>query len=121
MYGLPKEFDATTLVGQLLVQVCFGVGQIQLHFDKSLTIAVTSAFWYRDSAASGPQRINIPGSHAVQCHLLQLLHRTILSARGDEFGTLTLEFDSGHTLELLDENPAYEAYQIRIGEKLIVV
>jgi hypothetical protein len=120
VYGLPRDFDASGLPGQSLVQICFGVGQIQLRFDKDLTIAVTSAFLYKDSPVSDARTINIPDLPAVQSSLLQLLHHTIAKAHGNEEGTLTLEFDNGHVLQCLDQ-PYYEAYQIIQGEDQIIV
>jgi hypothetical protein len=94
--------------------------QIQLHFDERLTIAVESTFLYKESKLSEAKTINLPDLPSVQCDLLQLLHHTIVSASGNDEGTLTLEFDNGHILQCLDQ-PGYEAYQIMQGDDLIVV
>ena len=120
MYGLPKDFDGSRLVGCFLVQICFGVGQIQLRFDKELTIAVTNSFVYKDSKSPDPKTIEIPGLPVVQSRLLQLLHCTIVNASGDQEGTLTLEFDNGHVLQCCDRSH-YEAYEIILGDEHLIV
>ncbi|PYV51814.1 MAG: hypothetical protein DMG98_25330 [Acidobacteria bacterium] len=121
MYGLPKDFDGSRLVGRFLQQICYGVGQIQLRFDEALTIAVTSSFLYKNPAASQPKKIAIPGPPAIQCDLLHLLHHSIVKAFGDDEGTLTMEFDDGHVLRCLDDQPGYEAYEIKMGDESIIV
>ena len=121
MYGLPKDFDATQLVGRFLEQICYGPYQIQLRFDQRLTISVESAFLYCDQAVREPKRIDIPGDPTIQSDLLHLLHRTIVKASGDDNGTLTLEFDNRHVLQCLEKDGPYESYQINIGEQLIIV
>jgi len=121
MYGLPKDFKGEFLVGRFLEQICFGLYQVQLRFDQRVTIAVESTFLYKDSLASEPRKIGIPDLPAIQSDLLQLLHHKIVNAFGNEEGTLTMEFDHGHILLCLDDEPAYEAYQIIQGEDQIIV
>jgi len=120
MYGLPKDFDGKRLVGHELVQVCFGLYQIQLHFHERLSIFVESAFLYSDSPTSETTKIALPDLPQTQAKLLQLLQHTIVNAYGDKKGTLTLAFDNGHVLQCL-ERPDYEAYQIQQGDELIIV
>jgi hypothetical protein len=120
MYGLPKDFDGSRLVGRSLWQICFGLGQIQLRFDERVTVLVTSSFVYKDSAIPDPKTIEIPDLPAVQSMLLQLLHCTIVNASGDQEGTLTLEFDNGHVLQCCDRSH-YEAYEIILGDQHIIV
>lgn len=119
MYGLPKDFDGGRLVGRFLEQICFGLYQIQLGFDERVTIAVSSSFLYRDSTPD-PKAIEIPDLPVVQANLLQLLHHAIVKAFGNHEGTLTMEFDNGHVLQCFDQ-PNYEAYEIILGDKHIIV
>jgi Family of unknown function (DUF6188) len=122
MYGLPKDFDGSRLVGRFLQQICYGLYQIQLHFDERLTIAIESTLLYRDSAmASDPKRIHIPDVPTLRSDLLQLLHHAITNASGDQEGTLAMEFDNGHVLQCLDDQPGYEAYEIKMGDESIIV
>jgi hypothetical protein len=118
MYGLPKNFEGAQLVGHSLWQICFGKYQIQLHFDKELSIAVTSELSYQKSLDSNPLTIDFPV--APQSDLMQLLHHSIVNAFGDDEGTLTLEFDNGHIVRCFDQSH-YEAYQIKQGNQEIIV
>jgi hypothetical protein len=121
MYGLPKDFDGSRLIGRFLEQICYGLHQIQLRFDQRLTISVESAFLYCDPSMREPKRINIPGEPAMQSDLLHLLHHTIVKAWGEDEGTLALEFDNHHILRCLEKDGPYESYQISMGEQLIIV
>jgi hypothetical protein len=121
MYGLPENFDGSRLVGRFLLQICFGLYQIQLHFDERLTISIESTLLYRYSMTSDPKRIHIPDTPTFRSDLLQLLHHTITGASGNQEGTLTIEFDNGHVLQCLDDQAGYEAYEIRIGDDSIIV
>jgi hypothetical protein len=119
VYGLPKDFYGSRLVGRFLEQIFFGLYQIQLRFDQRLTIAVTSSLAYRDSPED-PEVIEIPDLPVAKANLLQLLHHRILRSFGDQGGTLTIEFDNGHVLQCFDQ-PHYEAYEIRLGDEHIIV
>ena len=44
-----------------------------------------------------------------------------MKAFGDDEGTLTMEFDDGHVLRCLDDQPGYEAYEIKMGDESIIV
>ena len=55
MYGLPKDFDGSRLVGRFLLQICYGIGQVQLRFDGTLTIAVTSSLLFKALPHHSPE------------------------------------------------------------------
>ena len=40
MYGLNPEINLSFLVGRELLQVCIGIHQVQLHFDKDVSISI---------------------------------------------------------------------------------
>ena len=121
VYGLPKDFDGSRLIGCFLEQICYGIAQIQLRFDKRLVIAVTSSLLYKDPAAPHSKRIDIPSEPAIQSDLLHLLHHAIVRAFGDDKGTLTMEFDSGHILQCSEREDPYESYEIIFGDEIIIV
>jgi hypothetical protein len=121
VYGLPRDFDGAKLVGRQLLQVCFGLYQLQLHFDGELSISVESAVAYKEDPNEELTRVSIPDLAASRPPLLHLLHHKIVNALGDDKGTLTLEFDNRQVLQCLDEGEKYESYQINIGKSLIIV
>jgi len=47
MYGLPKNFDGSFLIGRSLELLCFSANQVNLHFGLDVSISVTSALCYQ--------------------------------------------------------------------------
>jgi hypothetical protein len=113
MYGLPKDFDGTILVGHTLEMVCFNQNQVYLHFDGKVTIAIESAFCYDSS-----ERVEVPVRNS---NLMELLGAVIGGVQGDEDGTLRLLFRNGQTLQVFDTTEQYESYTVTYGEKVIIV
>ena len=113
MYGLPKDFDGSFLVGRTLETVCFAQFQVYLHFDANITIGIESAYSYRTD-----QVVDVP---VQESNLMQLLGSTVSAARGDETGTLSLLFSNGDRLQVFDTTKQYESYTISYGDQVIVV
>ncbi len=113
MYGLPKGFDGSFLVGHVLEVVCFAKYQIYLHFDEKITITVVSAFSYKNDLLA-----NVP---AQESNLMELIGSSVSSVSGDENGTRSLLFNNGQTLKIYDTSTQYESYAIANGGKEIIV
>ncbi len=118
MYGLPNDFNSERLVGRTLEMICFNENQIYFHFDEKLTIQVGSSLRYQQGPRQAPETIEVP---VLQSNLMQLLGRSTKKAFGDTKGTLTLEFEDGQILQILDDTPLYESYQIIQGDFRILV
>jgi len=113
MYGLPKGFDGSVLVGRTLEMVCFNENQVYLHFDGRTTITIESAFSYKNE-----QIVHVP---VAESHLMELLGLSVSAAKGDDKGTLSLFFDNGQTVRVYDTTKQYESYTISYGGKVIIV
>jgi hypothetical protein len=113
MYGLPRDFDGSVLVGRTLEMVCFSQYQVYLHFDAETTITIEGAFSYKTD-----HPVDVP---VQQSNLMELIGASVSAARGDENGTLCLVFDNGATLEVYDDTKQYECYTISYGGKVIIV
>jgi hypothetical protein len=113
MYGLPKDFDGSFLVGRTLEMVCFNQTQVYLHFDEHVSIAIESAF-----SCGTEEVVDVP---VKESHLMELLGSSVSVARGDENGTLGLLFDGGQVLKIYDTTKQYESYTITYGGKEIIV
>lgn len=113
MYGLPKDFDGSFLVGRSLEMVCFAQYQIYLHFDENILITVASAFSYKDDFV-----VAVPVRESA---LMELVGSSVLAATGDEDGTLSLLFNNGQTLKVLDTSKHYESYTIAHGSNEIII
>jgi primase-polymerase (primpol)-like protein len=113
MYGLPKDFDGSFLVGRTLNLVCFSQNQMSFHFDDDITITVESAFSYKTA-----QVVDVP---VQESNLMELLGSAVSVARGEADGTLSLLFNNGQTLKVYDTTKQYESYTITYGGKVIIV
>ncbi len=113
MYGLPKDFDGSFLVGHVLELVCFSQNTMSLHFDGDITITIESAFSYNTD-----QVVDVP---VQQSNLMELLGSSVSTAQGDENGTLSLVFHNRQTLKVYDTTKQYESFTINYeGNRIIV-
>jgi len=118
MNGLPKNFDGSFLVGCALEMVCFNATQMYLHFSKGVTITVEGTFSYRKTASQAAPAIKVP---VKESDLMQLLEQSVSKVTGDQSGALTLSFSNGQIFKCFDSSKHYESYQIKIGDKVIVI
>lgn len=118
MYGLPKDIDLNFFIGRTLVQVCVGSNDLILNFDGEVSVTVTSSVGCMGSSG---KLTKYDDFREAAPEVLMLLDRAVVSAKGDEGGTLALEYDGGRHLQLYDDTKQYESYTIRNGGKVIVV
>jgi hypothetical protein len=118
MYGLSRDIDLRFFNGKALLQVCFGANELILNFDGDVSVTVMSLLGCMGSGGSIQQHEDFRQAAPA---VLVLLNQTILSAEGEEAGTLVLKFDGGGTLAIYDDSKNYESYTINNGGKLIVV
>ena len=118
MYGLPENFDTSFIQGQTLEMVSFNANQLYLHFSGHVMITVEATFLYQESASQPAKPVQVP---VKESNLMQLVEHTVTKASGDKNGTLSLFFDNGQTFQCFDSSKNYESYQIKIGEKVVIV
>jgi hypothetical protein len=118
MYGLPHDINLAFFSGKTLLQVCIGAHDLILNFDDDVCVTVTSSVACMDSSNT-MRRYDDFGAGAST--LAALLNQTVVSAQGDEVGTLTLRFNNGGMLAVYDDSKEYESYTIKNGEHLIIV
>ena len=118
MYGLPKNFDPEFVCGATLEQICFTENQVSFHFDHEISIIVESAIAYSDPnerLCSTTYRVPLRSSS-----IMHLLGKRVVEATREN-DNLKLIFESGATLNCIDDTPQYEAYKIiHKGHVLIV-
>ncbi len=113
MYGLPKNFDGSFLVGRTLEGVWFRQFLVNLDFGDTIHISIEGAFGYGDDAiANAPVR---------ESNLMRSIGSSVEAATGEADGTLILHFSDGKTLRIFDSSPQYESYSITFGDKTIRV
>lgn len=118
MYGLPPDFDATVIMGKRLDLVCFSANTITLSFEGYILITIMGSFTYQKNLNVIANKQSVPVSCSA---LMSLTDKVVQHAEGSQDGTLTLHFDNGHVLTLLDDSQEYESYNIRVGSKEIIV
>lgn len=119
MYGLPRDFDLTMLIGQRLEQVCFSENQVWLHFHPDLRIGIESSFSCRQPlSGANVSRMKVP---VKESDLMHLLGARIVRASGTQEGTLSLTFENGHEVKVFDDSAEYESYGIATGAREIIV
>lgn len=119
MYGLPKDIDLSFLVGKTIIQVCVGFNELILNLDEGqISICIQSVCAYHSEDGPTLEIEAYPVSASTICGLLG---KPIIQAQSEENGTLTLKFLGGSVFTIYDDDKQYESYQIKHGDKLIVV
>ncbi len=118
MYSLSISEDLSSLLGANLLQVCTGINEVILNFDKDIRLTVLSDFTVEYTKKKSI-RYKEPIVGAVA--LLQLLHDSITLAQATTEGDLRVEFASGDAIIVHDTSKEYESFLIRMGKKEIVV
>ena len=112
------DADLSFLLKKSLEQICFGSYQITFNFSEGVSVSVESRL-ILVSAKNGVSEFGQPYSKADG--LLELLGTEVVNAQAEANGDLSLEFSNKSTLKVLNENSAYESYQIMNGSSAIIV
>lgn len=118
MYKLPNGINLDFFVKKTLLQICVGVHDLIFNFDDDLAVTVTSSIGYVDSDGKSYQSDNFCEIIAT---LVKLLNHSVVYAKGEVSGTLTLKFDNGMEIAIYDDSEQYESYVINKGDQIIVV
>ena len=118
MYGLPSHTQLDFLVGQTLVQICFGLHDLRLNFDKEAAIHIESEVTIQRPSGEVLHEVNMP--FASQ-RLAELLDQQITQVSASKGGCLELEFSGNFRLKIHDSNKHHESYRIQhAGTELVV-
>lgn len=114
MYKLPSDFDGAFFIGRTLEFITFSENSVAFAFDRRVSITVESSLQHQfGSDAEQGIRQSVP---LTESRLMQLLGCSVVQAKGDENGTLTIMFDNGHVLKVFDDQTCYESYAINDGK-----
>jgi hypothetical protein len=92
MWELPKNFDWTFMLGNELIQVCFGQYQTQLRFERDVTVSIEGNIEHRSDEQVLARTEN--DEQAVTSFLL-LLGASINRVSTEEGNTLVFSFTNG--------------------------
>ena len=112
------DADLSFLLEKSLEQICFGSYQIRFNFSEGVSVSVESRL-ILVTAENAESEFDQPYSKADG--LLGLLGTEVVNAQAEANGDLSVEFSNKSTLKVLNENSAYESYQIIDGSSSIIV
>lgn len=121
MHGFAQAGSLDFLIGQEVLQVCFGTGQVQIHCRSSVSIVAEQRITHRSRNPDVTQEWEgLDWSDGTQ--LTRLLASRITSVKVVSNDTLRISFDNGDELDIYQDDSPYEACQIHGGpDGLIVV
>lgn len=109
MYGLPKQTDLSFLANLELIQVCIGIYQVILHFDKETSISLECEYQVNGKTKDLIGLVSLLGQHIIDVTIQ------------DEKGEIVLKFSQEGVLVFRDSNLNYESYQIMGQGKALIV
>lgn len=122
MYGLPKDLDLSFFVGKTLDSITFAAVNVFFNFQDDIMITVMSSFQYQRKLDMDNLHIgsiqSVPVSNSA---LMSLIGLVVTVACGDDDGTLSLTFEDGQTLRILENKKPYEQYSFTDGKNEYVV
>lgn len=126
MYGLPEDTDLTPLHGKELIQLNTTAYRFQLHFQdvefKAARISVQCAWMLQTDHGQPREFISEAADQSdAAAWLTRLIGQSIIATTIVPPGTLRLGFSNGWQIDIIDDTPDYESYEIGFEGKLIVV
>lgn len=118
MYKIPLEFNISSLDGERITQIAFGLNYITFVFNKGF-IQFSGSF----SINFGNQELEYNDVYPIKNDfgLLQLLEKSIIKVLVNDLrNILTLQFEGGAILNLIGDD-YYESYRIKIMEQEIII
>jgi hypothetical protein len=112
-----NPLEELSVEGQELLQICFGLHQLILHFDDGLSISTESGV----HLITGDRSIEIlpPAGNAAE--LLGLLGGKIRKLSMNSNSRTQIAFRDGRVLEFRGEDDGNESYEISMGTRNFVV
>jgi hypothetical protein len=114
VYGVPADLNLAFLHGAKLIQVCLGQYQLQFHFHPTGSISVEGGWALQDAAG-----VRIDGHHdgperpPYQLH--RILGHRVVASEVSAPAWFALRFEGGELLQVFDDSPQYESFQIEPG------
>lgn len=119
MYGVPAQLDLTPFVGTTLDQIRFG--QFQIHFtfsgepgtaDRGVSV---EGYWELRDGQSALIDAAVVNDERDSYKIHRLLGRTVTAIGLNPPKSLTLFFDNGLELTIVDDSDQYECCRISTG------
>lgn len=118
MYGLPQNINLDFLLNKQLIQACFGICEVILHFDGETSITLECNFAVTRLSDDDQE---IPASSLGSSGILKLLGTQIIGLVNNGGSELKIIFSNQYIIIIYDSNSDYESFQITHPSRTIVV
>jgi hypothetical protein len=111
MYGVTDELDLSSFVGTTLETIAIGISQISFNFDPDCSL-VSEGEWILLGADGSivDRAADLANRDAYRIHVC--LGRRVVAAVPEPPKAISVTFDSGHVLRLVDDVDQYESFHI---------
>ncbi len=118
MYGLPKTFDVSFLIGREVESVVFGQYQANLNFSDRIWIQIEGPFkhFHRNELIE-----NVDNFPISQSTLMRTLGQRVLAVNFSVNGDFEIQLSEGSKLAIGGDNGPYESYRLYDGTKETIV
>ena len=118
MYGIPVGETFASIEGRVLAQLCFGRHELILNFDDGLSTTVEGALGI---TLAGAAESVVDDALDIASVLVDLISATVTAIEVNDPRSFSMGFAQGHIVRLVDSSERYESFQVRHGDRLIVV
>jgi hypothetical protein len=117
MHGIPKDTDLSPLVGTTLEQLCIGLHEIILRFGDNLSLTVEGSLRIDfDSTSWNGSKYGEAANVFAALLGVEVIRCAVIDSK-----TLCIEFANGGVVTAYDSKDCYESFQLRLGDRLVVV
>jgi hypothetical protein len=113
VYGVPSDLELSFLHGSVLIQLCLGQFQVQLHFQPVGSISVEGEWELLDP--NGVRIDNALDWPRPPFQLHRLLGCRVIASEVQAPRWFSLRFESGEVLRIFDDSEQYESFSIQPG------
>ena len=118
MYGIPVGETFAFIEGRVLEQLCFGRHELILNFDDGLSITVEGALGI---TLAGAGESVVDDAVDIASVLVGLISDRVAAIEVNDPRSFSMGFAQGLMVRLIDSSDRYESFQVRHGDRLIVV
>ena len=118
MYGVTNDIDLSSFMGARLDQIGLGLHHLQFHFDPTCSICVEGEWELIGSDGVTIDRSlneNQKPSDRKEYRLHYCLGRVVVKTAVEPPKSISLTFEEGFVLRIIDNSTHYESFQIEPG------
>ncbi len=119
MYGVPKDLDLRRFEGATLTQICLGSFQVQFNLDQPVLQVFAEGTWEVRGPSGELVDKNMEQKEREAFRIHPLIGSRFVGYTVNSPKSLTLRFDNGWSLILVDDSEKYESFTISPGDIIV--